>query len=90
MPATHLHFASRRALHSGVLGMGRLPMQDKRAKALLEQPAFQDGEGLKEAAIAMLAHCSPSQEVAVVGEDQLQTCMLLVMQLCITTQCNLC
>lgn len=52
-------------------------MQDKRAKALLEQPAFQDGEGLKEAAIAMLAHCSPSQEVAVVGEDQLQTCMLL-------------
>ncbi|KAL0033603.1 hypothetical protein WJX79_007018 [Trebouxia sp. C0005] len=48
------------------LAVPRLHIQDKRARALLEQPQFQDGEGMKDAALAMLAHVPPTQEVFLV------------------------
>lgn len=45
------------------LALPRLHIKDKKARALLEQPQFQDGESMKDAALAMLAHVPPTQEV---------------------------
>lgn len=56
-----------------VLLSTRLVMQDKRAKALLEQPAFHDGEAMKDAALALLAHVRPNDEVTLIGNDLLHS-----------------
>ena len=43
-------------------------LQDKRARALLEQPCFQDGEGLRQAALALLVHATSAEEAAMTGK----------------------
>lgn len=48
-------------------------MQDKRARALLEQPEFHDGEAMKDAALALLAHVRPNDEVTLIGNDLLHS-----------------
>ncbi|KAL3148134.1 hypothetical protein ABBQ38_014415 [Trebouxia sp. C0009 RCD-2024] len=45
------------------LALPQLPIQDKKASALLQQPTFQDGEGMREAALTLLRHASPAEEV---------------------------
>ena len=46
----------------------RLPvdMQDERARALLDQPTMHDGEAMKDAVLAMLAHLDPAKETALI------------------------
>ena len=44
-----------------------LLVQDKRAKALIEQPELQDGERLKNGCLPLLSHAAASEEHAVLG-----------------------
>lgn len=44
-------------------------LQDKKASALLQQPTFQDGEGMREAALTLLRHASPAEEVVMTGKQ---------------------
>lgn len=46
-----------------------LLLQDKRARGLLEQPCFQDGESFRQAALALLAYATPAEEAAMTGKQ---------------------
>ena len=48
-----------------------LLLQDKKASALLQQPGFHDGEGVKEAALTLLRHATPAEEVVITGKQLL-------------------
>lgn len=44
-----------------------LCLQDARARALIEQPDLQDGQGLKEGCLALLLQATPLEEQALLG-----------------------
>lgn len=44
-----------------------LCLQDARARALIQQPDLQDGEGLKEGCLALLSQATPLEEQALLG-----------------------
>ena len=71
----------------GINRQGPLSLQDKRARALLEQPCFEDGESMRRAVAALLTHVSPAEEVLLIGKQLLLpapgTCWCLPSPACV-------